>query len=162
MANEVKCPKCGSEQISANKKGFSLGRAVAGTIAVGALAGTHGSSDVIITCLSCGNSWEPKVLAAQIAKEQIKQVKSQRLYKEPWQRDFVDAYETGDRVLANSILRLNSPALFSQKGIDQVYNDLPTIGGGPSSNDPKQNNVIAMISIAILIVIGILLISKLF
>ena len=32
---EVKCPKCGSTQISANKKGFNTGRAIAGGLLTG-------------------------------------------------------------------------------------------------------------------------------
>ncbi len=60
--DQVKCPKCRSTQISANKKGFSGGKAVAGVILVGgigALAGTSGSNKIKITCLSCGYTFEP-------------------------------------------------------------------------------------------------------
>ena len=54
---DVACPKCGSTQITAQKKGFSGGKAVAGAVltgGVGLLAGLHGSSDIVITCLACG------------------------------------------------------------------------------------------------------------
>ena len=60
--NKVCCPKCGSDQITANKKGFSGGKALVGgllTGGVGLLAGTIGSSRVIITCLNCNNSFKP-------------------------------------------------------------------------------------------------------
>lgn len=60
--NEVKCPKCGSNQITANKKGFSGTKAVAGAVltgGVGLLAGTIGSNKVVITCLNCGNQFRP-------------------------------------------------------------------------------------------------------
>lgn len=56
----VKCPKCGSTQISANKKGVSAGKAIAGAViagGVGLLAGALGSNEVIITCLKCGHKW---------------------------------------------------------------------------------------------------------
>lgn len=62
MENQVKCPKCGSVQISANKKGFSGTKAVAGAVIAGPLglvAGTHGSGRVNITCLNCGNVFKP-------------------------------------------------------------------------------------------------------
>ncbi len=62
MEKEVKCPKCGSTQLSANKKGFSGKKAVAGGIltgGIGLLAGTIGSNKIIITCLSCGNQFAP-------------------------------------------------------------------------------------------------------
>jgi hypothetical protein len=51
------CPKCNSTQLSANKRGFSAGNALAGAIltgGVGLLAGGIGSSNVSITCLKCG------------------------------------------------------------------------------------------------------------
>lgn len=60
--NEIKCPKCGSNQVTANKKGFSGTQAVGGAIltgGVGLLAGTIGSNKVIITCLACGHQFRP-------------------------------------------------------------------------------------------------------
>lgn len=62
MSNEVKCPKCGSNQFAANQKGFSSGKAIGGAIltgGVGLLAGFIGSKKVIITCLACGNKFKP-------------------------------------------------------------------------------------------------------
>ena len=59
---EIRCPKCGSNQLTANKKGFSGGKAVVGGIltgGVGLLAGTIGSNNVIITCLACGKAFKP-------------------------------------------------------------------------------------------------------
>ena len=59
---EIKCPKCGSTQLTANKKGFSGTKAVGGAIltgGVGLLAGTIGSNKVKITCLSCGKEFTP-------------------------------------------------------------------------------------------------------
>ena len=60
--NEIRCPKCKSNQLTANKKGFSGKKAVVGgllTGGIGLLAGTIGSNKVIITCLSCGNEFKP-------------------------------------------------------------------------------------------------------
>jgi len=62
MSNEIHCPKCGSTQISANKKGFGLGKAAAGALIAGPIGlagGLFGSNKVIITCLNCGNQWKP-------------------------------------------------------------------------------------------------------
>lgn len=59
---KVQCPKCGSDQFVANKKGFSGGKAVAGAIItgpIGLLAGTLGSSKIKITCLACGHTFKP-------------------------------------------------------------------------------------------------------
>lgn len=62
MANQIQCPKCNSTQITANRKGFSGGKAIAGAIltgGVGLLAGTIGSKKIVITCLNCGKSFAP-------------------------------------------------------------------------------------------------------
>ena len=57
---EITCPKCGSDQLSANKKGFGVGKAVAGAVltgGVGLLAGFIGSRKIYVTCLACGHQW---------------------------------------------------------------------------------------------------------
>lgn len=64
MPSDIKCPVCGSEQIHAEKKGFSTGKAVAGTILtgdllIGALAGSHGKDKIELTCLKCGHKFYP-------------------------------------------------------------------------------------------------------
>ena len=58
--NKVKCPSCGSAQISAGNKGFGLGKAALGGLAlgpVGLLGGLIGSKQTTITCLNCGRRW---------------------------------------------------------------------------------------------------------
>lgn len=59
----LKCPKCGSEQIHSEKKGFSPIKGVIGTIAggllVGAVTGSHGRNKIDITCLKCGHRFKP-------------------------------------------------------------------------------------------------------
>jgi len=59
---EIVCPKCHSNQVSANQKGFSTGKAVLGNIAGGALLGAGmgmaGSNRIIVTCLKCGNQFK--------------------------------------------------------------------------------------------------------
>ena len=63
MNKEILCPKCGCDQLTANKKGFSGKKAVAGAAltgaAIGLLAGTIGSNKIKITCLNCGNEFKP-------------------------------------------------------------------------------------------------------
>jgi hypothetical protein len=58
---EIRCPKCGSSQITANKQGYKVGRAVGVgllTFGIGGLvAGAIGAGNVNITCLNCGNTW---------------------------------------------------------------------------------------------------------
>ncbi|MDB2091380.1 hypothetical protein [Clostridium paraputrificum] len=61
--NKICCPKCGSTQLTANKKGFSLGKALVGGIALvpiaGVATGMLGKNKIIITCLSCGKQFKP-------------------------------------------------------------------------------------------------------
>jgi len=60
--NVVHCSKCGSTSISANKKGFSLGKALVGSVValpVGAVTGMMGKNKIYITCLNCGHKWKP-------------------------------------------------------------------------------------------------------
>ena len=55
------CPRCGSENLSGNKKGFGLGKAVIGGVltgGVGLLGGFIGSNKVLVTCMECAHSWE--------------------------------------------------------------------------------------------------------
>lgn len=57
---QIKCPKCGSDQLSANKKGFGLGKAIIGGVALGpagVLGGFVGSRKVLVSCIACGHSW---------------------------------------------------------------------------------------------------------
>lgn len=60
--NVVRCPKCGSSQLSANKKGFGLAKGAAGVLTFGAygvLAAGIGKNKIIITCLNCGKQFKP-------------------------------------------------------------------------------------------------------
>ena len=62
MAPEIKCPKCQSTQITANKKGFSATQAIGGAIVtggIGLVAGAIGSGKIKITCLACGHQFKP-------------------------------------------------------------------------------------------------------
>lgn len=59
--DSIKCPICKSAQLSPNKQGFKIGKAVVGGVllgGVGLLGGLIGSNKIEITCLSCGHKWE--------------------------------------------------------------------------------------------------------
>lgn len=58
--HEVRCPKCLSTSLAVNKKGFGLGKAVAGGLLlgpIGLLGGFWNSGKVKVTCLKCCHSW---------------------------------------------------------------------------------------------------------
>lgn len=60
QSGQVYCPKCLSTSVSANKKGFGIGKAVVGAAAFGGIglaAGNLGAKKVICTCLKCGHQW---------------------------------------------------------------------------------------------------------
>lgn len=62
MSSEIQCPQCGSNQLTASKKGYSLTKGVAGMVltgGVGLLGGLFGSNKVEITCLACGKVFKP-------------------------------------------------------------------------------------------------------
>ena len=62
MTDAVRCPQCGSEQVTGSTKGFGLGKAAAGAVLagpVGFLGGLIGSKAVRVGCLACGHQWSP-------------------------------------------------------------------------------------------------------
>ena len=62
MSEPIKCPKCNSDQLSANKHGYSLKKGIGGAVitgGIGLLAGMHGANRVEITCLKCGHVFRP-------------------------------------------------------------------------------------------------------
>ena len=84
---QVKCPKCGSSQLSANKKGFSGKKAVVGGVltgGVGLLAGTLGSNKIIITCLNCGNQFKPGSQNTSLLKSNDKNIPIKVYSKSTW------------------------------------------------------------------------------
>lgn len=62
MSDQIRCPKCGSSQIHADKKGYSVGKAAAGVVLTGGIglaAGVIGANKIKITCLKCGYKFNP-------------------------------------------------------------------------------------------------------
>lgn len=58
--DKIQCPRCGSSQVSVNRKGFSAGKAAAGGLLVGGvglLGGFAGSKKIEMTCLQCSHKW---------------------------------------------------------------------------------------------------------
>ena len=92
---EIKCPFCNSTQVSASKKGFSIGKAAVGALAIGGwglLAGGIGKDKVIITCLNCGKSWEAGSHKAEHEKPQVK-TESVRKMEEAEQNARIESYK---------------------------------------------------------------------
>ena len=56
------CPKCASTSITAGKRGFSVGKGLAGSLispTAGLIAGAAGSNKIQCICLKCGHVWMP-------------------------------------------------------------------------------------------------------
>lgn len=56
------CPLCGCRRVHATRAGFGVGKAVVGTAlfgVAGLAAGFIGACDETMTCLACGNTWQP-------------------------------------------------------------------------------------------------------
>lgn len=61
-AGEAYCPKCGSTSLTANKKGYGIGKGVVGAAVAGPIglaAGNLGRQKVLVTCLNCGYQFKP-------------------------------------------------------------------------------------------------------
>ena len=60
MDAQARCPRCGSTSLSANKKGFGIGKAVLGASVAGPfglVAGNLGAKKIRVTCLNCGKQF---------------------------------------------------------------------------------------------------------
>jgi DNA-directed RNA polymerase subunit RPC12/RpoP len=53
--SQIKCPRCSSTQLSANKKGFNS----AGVVLFGVLGTLNEANKLVITCLNCGIQFPP-------------------------------------------------------------------------------------------------------
>lgn len=133
---KVTCPKCGSDQITAIKKGFSGKKAVAGAVltgGIGLLAGTIGSNKIKVACLACGNTWDPvdKVKDAQReldeSKKRLKETNDQ-LKNMNAENKAVDAfkksYEAGDKENAFELLKQNMPTATKYIDADDAYHKI--------------------------------------
>ncbi len=59
--DKIVCPKCGSTQVVADKKGVSGIKACCGALMVGPLGllcGMHGKNKIEMTCLKCKHTWK--------------------------------------------------------------------------------------------------------
>lgn len=59
--DKLRCPKCGSDSIITNKKGFSVGKAAVGAFVAGPIglaAGGIGGDDIMCTCGTCNHKFK--------------------------------------------------------------------------------------------------------
>ena len=120
------CPKCQSQELHAEQKGFSGGKAVVGAVlfgGVGLLAGAIGSKDVNITCLKCGNRFkagEARIVisgkqASDLEKRVIsllcdnQQLQATTLYKKETNCSLSEAYEHILKLQENEVPKYITP-----------------------------------------------------
>lgn len=145
MEEKIKCPKCGSEQIAALKKGFSGGKAAAGAVltgGIGLLAGFHGSGKVKVACMACGNKWDPVELA-----DHQKTQKNQQAIKahKEWQKEFYIAYNSNNLQLASDI--------YTRKFA--YTKELPDLHAGYKRQKKNDTEMAIFMIVGSIIVIGI-------
>jgi len=157
MSNEITCPKCGSTQITAEKKGFSAGKAVAGAVltgGIGLLAGLHGSSDIEVTCLACGKQWNPKQLAEQKEQKERERLQSPEVMERrqkatdelrKWKADLYKAYKEKDYEKAEGIYSSKYQFWPSAPDIHAVYKKY--------KNEDRLNIVVILIICIVLLII---------
>lgn len=82
----TKCPKCGSTNIHADKKGFSVKKSLIGGFlfgGVGLLGGAVGSNKIRLTCLDCGYEFKPGEKAPDDFMANYKPVSTTNIPKQP-------------------------------------------------------------------------------
>jgi hypothetical protein len=65
MKKEVVCPRCHSDQITSNKKGFST----SDILLKGLVLGASEANSVVITCLLCGARFQPGTGAVKVTRD---------------------------------------------------------------------------------------------
>ena len=87
--DDIKCPKCGSENLTIGNIGFGAGKAAIGGLLfgpVGLLAGGLGNNQVKIVCLDCGHAFTPEEWEAHKRQEEKKEQKRIEFQKEKKKR----------------------------------------------------------------------------
>lgn len=69
------CPHCGSQQLKLKRRGFSIRKALLGSMVAGSnglLAGFFGSNNLKAICSECGREWEMEELRTTPLSKQDK------------------------------------------------------------------------------------------
>lgn len=126
---KLRCPKCDSDQLTANKRGYSAGKAVAGVVlsgGIGLLAGLHGKDKIVVYCMACGEDWKP----SEYAKKKQKYNRSRKIHQQIEQHKLnnknseklINLYEAGLIEDATRFVEKNNLSKLSDENIDDTYN----------------------------------------
>jgi hypothetical protein len=140
---QVHCPKCGSTDLYAGKKGFSGKKAIAGAVltgGIGLFAGTIGSNKIKITCLNCGCVFKPGDSALLAKSKNISSPVKGNIYsteadklkgnskdvnalmlKGASHKNFIQAYEAGNKEEAFALLKEHDPEANKYATADEAY-----------------------------------------
>lgn len=101
--DNMACPRCRSNQVTAGKKGFGIGKAAIGGILlgpVGLLAGFIGSKNMEFVCISCKERWNSasNTNTAEWLKKQTENARS--IVNKYMGKDLTDALVAGSALVA--------------------------------------------------------------
>ncbi len=162
MSDQIHCPQCGSNQITANKKGFSGRKAVAGAVltgGIGLLAGTLGKNKIIITCLACGHTFGPGEgrISSAPANENLVQADSSNQ-----DQIILDIYRRQGSLNAVKYYKDQTGAdlMTAKNYVDRLTASNRTIGKGKTKVASKTEFKIArVLSIIVSIILGLMTLS---
>lgn len=125
----IYCPKCGSSNIYASKKGFSATQALAGKIITGSslgalVSGSIGKDKIKLTCLKCGHTFNigegsltPFVNDERVKPISAKDMSPVHMYK--CECGKISSLPTDRAVCPRCGRRLTSDNYYSDKNIDK-------------------------------------------
>jgi len=85
------CPKCYSDQLTSDKKGFSAGKAIVGGLLVGPLGlagGLLGSKKLVIYCVACGHKFKPGEQVTRKPTEKEKEQDEKNFNLQFWPEEY--------------------------------------------------------------------------
>lgn len=88
--NNIRCPKCSSNNVVSGRKGFGFGRATIGALLlgpIGFMAGGIGSKTILMQCMDCSHTWNQANEIRRAKEDEKLRIREERL-KQKWKNLF--------------------------------------------------------------------------